>query len=190
MCRKKEAEFKKQFSYAVTIMTASLKVGYSYENALVEAVRELGALYGANSMCLREFVRMEHTVKMNVPIEQAMEEMAVRTRQEDVINFVTVYSAAKRSGGDAVAIMEETVRQMNDRLETEEEIRASLSSGKLEFKIMCTVPALILLYMRMAFSEFMKILYGNVLGNVFMTICFAVYACAYVMGKKIIDVEV
>ena len=189
-CKKKSDIFKKHFSVAITIMTASLKVGYSYENALVEAVKELEVLYGSSSTCFKEFTRIRHLITMNVPIEQAMEEMALRVDHEDVTNFVTVFIAAKRSGGDAVSIMDETVRQMNDRLETQEEISTALSSGKLEFKIMCLVPAVILLYMRSVFSEFMTILYGNILGCTFMSICLAAYICAYIVGKKIINIEV
>ena len=190
LCKKKERIFKKHFSTAITIMTSSLKVGYSYENALVESVRELEVLYGSSGICFKEFNRMKHLLTMNVPIEQAIDEMANRIDHEDVTNFATVFIAAKRSGGDAVVIMDETVRQLNDRLETEEEIATSLSSGKLEFKIMCLVPAVILLYMRFVFSDFMTILYGNILGCIFMSICLGAYIGAYVVGKKIINIEV
>ena len=189
-CREIEKKFKGQFIVAVTIQTNLLSVGYSIENAIKEVIRELEMLYGRDSICIKEYIRIEHLLSVNLPIEQALSEMAVRINNLDVQNFVTVFSAAKRAGGDTVSIMNETVRQMSEGLETEKEIDTVISSGKLEFKIMCTVPFVILLYMRFAFPEFMKILYGNILGALFMTICLVVYICAYIIGRQIITIEV
>ena len=189
-CKDIENKFKKQFGMAITIQTNSIAVGYSVENSIKEVIRELGVLYGKDNVCIKEFIRIQHQMSMNMTIEQAMTEMADRINQEDVQNFVTVFTAAKRSGGDTILIMNETVRQMNERFATEEEIETVIASGKLEFKIMCTVPFVILIYMRFAFPEFMKILYGNILGIIFMTICLFVYGCAYMLGRKITTIEV
>ena len=189
-CKDIEKTFKKQFVVAITIQTNLISVGYSVENAIKEVIRELDILYGKDNICIKEYIRIHHLLSMNLPIEQAMNDMAKRVNNDDVQNFVTVFSAAKRAGGDTISIMNETVRQMSEGLETEEEIDTVISSGKLEFKIMCTVPFVILLYMRFAFPEFMKILYGNILGAVFMTICLVVYVSAYILGRKIITIEV
>ena len=189
-CKDIEKTFKKQFVVAITIQTNLISVGYSVENAVKEVIRELDILYGKDNICIKEYMRIHHLLSMNLPIEQAMNDMAKRVNNDDVQNFVTVFSAAKRAGGDTISIMNETVRQMSEGLETEEEIDTVISSGKLEFKIMCTVPFVILLYMRFAFPEFMKILYGNILGAVFMTICLVVYVSAYILGRKIITIEV
>ena len=189
-CKGIEKKFKKQFVVAITILTNLISVGYSVENAIKEVVRELEIMYGSDEICIKEFIRIQHLLQMNLPIEQAMSEMAVRVHKDDVQNFVTVFTSAKRAGGDTISIMNETVRQMSEGLETEEEIDTVISSGRLEFKIMCTVPFVILLYMRFAFPEFMTILYGNILGVSFMTICLAIYVCAYIIGRKIITIEV
>lgn len=189
-CKKIEKNFKKQFIVAVTIQTNLISVGYSIENAINEVIKELDMLYGRENICIKEYIRIQRLLKMNLPVEQAMIEMAERVHNEDVQNFVTVFSAAKRAGGDTISIMNETVRQMSESIDTEEEIDTVISSGKLEFKIMCTVPFVILLYMRFAFPEFMKILYGNILGALFMTICLVIYVCAYIIGRKIITIEV
>ena len=189
-CRKIQNEFKRHFQVAVTIQTNAISVGYSVENAIREVIKELSSLYGDDNICIKEYLRIQHHLSMNMTIEQALKDMALRVKDEDVQNFVTVFSAAKRSGGDVIQIMNETVRQMDDRLSTKEEIDTVIASGKLEFKIMCTVPFVILLYMRVAFPEFMKILYGNIAGNLFMTVCLLIYGAAYLMGKKITTIEV
>ena len=185
-----ETIFEKQFGTAITLQTNLLSVGYSVENAIKEVIRELKVLYGPDNICLQEYVRVDHLLQMNVPVEQAMDEMAKRVNKDDVVSFITVFSAAKRAGGDAISIMNETVRQIGEKLETKEEIETVITSARLEFKIMCVIPFVILIYMRLAFPEFMNILYGNILGEIFMSLCLLVYGCAYLIGRKITAIEV
>ena len=127
---------------------------------------------------------------MNQPVEQVMNDLAARVSQEDVENFVTVFAAAKRTGGDSIAILKSAVRDISDKIEAEKEIQTLLASKKLEFQVMCIIPFGILFYMRMAFPDFMKVLYGNLGGAALMTGCLLIYAAAYRMGEKLVDIEV
>lgn len=48
LCRKKEKEFRVQFSNAIQAMGAALKAGYSVENAIREAEKDLAPMYEEN----------------------------------------------------------------------------------------------------------------------------------------------
>ena len=60
----------------------------------------------------------------------------------------------------------------------------------MEFRVMTVVPFGIILYMRLAFSEFMGVLYGNALGVSVMSICLGVYLAAWKLGKQMVEIEV
>ena len=171
-------------------MASALNVGYSVENALRETARDLKPLFRKDSRIRKEFDRMIHQLDMNQPVEQVMNDLAARVSQEDVENFVTVFAAAKRTGGDSIAILKSAVRDISDKIEAEKEIQTLLASKKLEFQVMCIIPFGILFYMRMAFPDFMKVLYGNLGGAALMTGCLLIYAAAYRMGEKLVDIEV
>lgn len=189
-CRKKEAEFRKQFRDGMQFIASSLKVGYSVENAIREAEKDLRPLYPENSRIREEFIQMVHKLDMNLTAEQVLKEFAKQVQQEDAENFVTVFATAKRTGGDSIAILKDTVRMIGDKIETEREIQTLLAAKKLEFQVMCVIPLGMVLYMRMAFPEFLSVLYGSFPGIVLMTACLSVYAFAYRMGKKMIQIEV
>lgn len=188
--RKKEQEFREQFRVSIQTMASALNVGYSVENALRETARDLKPLFRKDSRIRKEFERMIHQLDMNQPVEQVMNDLAARVSQEDVENFVTVFAAAKRTGGDSIAILKSAVRDISDKIEAEKEIHTLLASKKLEFQVMCIIPFGILFYMRMAFPDFMKVLYGNLGGAALMTGCLLIYAAAYRMGEKLVDIEV
>ena len=189
-CRKKEMGFRSQFQNSIQILASLLKTGYSVENALREVEKELKPLYPENSRIRIEYERIGREMAMNLPTEQVLKNFANRVHQEDVESFVTVFAAAKRIGGDSISILRETVRIISGKIETEREIQTLLAAKILEFRIMCVIPLGMVFYMRLAFPEFLSVLYGNLIGIILMTGCLGIYLYAYRMGKKIMRIEV
>lgn len=190
LSEKKEREFLGQFKDSIQAVAAGLKAGYSVENAIRGAGRDIEPLYGPDKRIRREFSLMIRQLDMNMAAGPVLEAFAGRTGQEDVENFVNVFSAAKKSGGDSIAVIRNAVRLISDRIDTEKEIRTMIASQKLEFDIMCVVPFAIILYMKVTFGEFLGALYGNAAGICVMTICLLIYAAAYRTGRKIVRIEV
>lgn len=189
-CTEKETLFLVQFRDAVQMLSSALRTGYSVENAIRETEKELRSLYPKSSRIRNEFERMARGLNMNMTAEQVLKEFAQRTAQEDVQHFADVFAASKRTGGDSMSILKSSIHIISDKIDTERQIQTILASKKLEFQIMCVVPLGLILYMRFAFSEFLAVLYKNVPGVLIMTACLAVYAAAYRMGKKMIQIEV
>ena len=190
LSEKKEREFLGQFKDSIQAVAAGLKAGYSVENAIRGAERDIEPLYGPDKRIRREFSLMTRQLDMNMSTGAVLDEFAGRTGQEDVENFVNVFAAAKKSGGDSIAIIRHAVQLISDRIDTEKEIRTMIASQKLEFDIMCVVPFAIILYMKATFGEFLGALYGNAAGVCVMTVCLLLYVAAYRTGRKIIRIEV
>ena len=190
LSEKKEREFLGQFKDSIQAVAAGLKAGYSVENAIRGAGRDIEPLYGPDKRIRREFSLMTRQLDMNMSTGAVLDEFAGRTGQEDVENFVNVFAAAKKSGGDSIAIIRNAVRLISERIDTEKEIRTMIASQKLEFDIMCAVPFAIILYMKATFGEFLGALYGNAAGVCVMTVCLLLYVAAYRTGRKIIRIEV
>ena len=187
-CQKKMMDFREKFQESMKLMAASLKTGYSVENAIRETEKDLRKLYPENSRICREYGRMMHELDMNRTAEQVLTAFAQRVRQEDAQDFVIVFSAAKRTGGDSISILKNAVQMIGDKMEVEREIQVMLAAKKLEFRVMCIVPLGLVFYMRFTFTEFFDVLYGNLLGIFLMTGCLAVYAFAWQLGKKMTDI--
>ena len=188
--RKKEQEFMLQFRDSIQAASSALKAGYSVENVIREAGRDIAPMYGEDTRIRIEYARMTHQLDMNMTAEDVLSGFAERTGQEDVENFVNVFSAAKKSGGDSISVIRNAVKIISEKIDTEKEIQTMLASKKLEFDIMCAVPFVIILYMKLTFGDFLSILYGNMTGAVIMSICICVYMGAYSLGRRIIRIEV
>lgn len=186
----KKRLFRIQFQEALQSISTSLNVGYSLENAMKEAKKDMDILYEKETIIQKEFVYMLRQLYLQIPIEQVLEEWANRMELEEVRSFVNVFTMAKRSGGNMLAIIRNAIAQIRDKMEVEREIDTILAAKKYEFKVMSVIPFGIIAYMRLSFPEFMQILYGNILGIGVMSLCLIIYIGAYVLGEHIVNIEI
>lgn len=190
MTDKKEEEFRVQFKDSIQIMAGALKAGYSAENAIRETCHDLKPMYKSESRIIKEYEIMIRKLKIHIPVGQVLSEFAENVEQEDVDNFVTVFTTAQKSGGDSIVIIKDAVKVISEKMETEKEIQTMIASKKLEFEIMSMIPFGMIGYMKLTFGDFLKVLYGNPAGIIVMSICLALYFTAYIWGKKMIKIEV
>lgn len=190
MIQKKKQMFQLQFREAIRGLSSALNIGYSVENAMRETFRELHLIYKKDDFIMKEFRYMLRQLEMNLSVENIWKEFAARVEDEDARLFVTVFTMAKRSGGDAIGIIRSAVEQIGGKIEVKREIDTMMAAKRLEFKIMSVVPMAMICYLKMSFSGFMNVLYGNPFGVIFMTVCLVIYAGAFELGKHIVEIEV
>ncbi|WP_286151762.1 type II secretion system F family protein [Sporofaciens musculi] len=188
--RKKEMEFQVQFKEAIQAVSAALNTGYSVENAFREAQKELKLIYPETARISKELLFIIRQLRIHVPMEQILEELGMRVQIEDVRNFVIVFAAAKKNGGNMIAIIQDTVRQIGDKIDVKREIDTILAAKRYEFRVMSAIPYAIIGYMSFSFPEFMDSLYGNIFGIGVMTVCLGIYMGAYYLGVRMIRIEV
>lgn len=188
--KKREREIKQQFLDGIQMMSASLAAGYSAENALSETLKELCKVYEGDACIIREFRFMEAQISMNRNMEELLLDFGRRSAVDDICSFAEVFMTAKRSGGDLLAVIRNTVFCIRQKQETMQEIETCLAGKVLEQNIMSMIPLLILIYVKLTSPEFLEVMYGNSTGTVVMCICLAVYAAAYFWGRSIVRIEV
>ena len=179
-----------QFKDMLDSLAASLRAGYSIENALKECLREMAAVHGEDSPICKELVLMVNQVSIGISAESIFRQFARRSHVEDIDTFASVFSIAKRTGGDMVEIINRTAQDIGAKIDTKNEIGVLISSRKLEMKIMMLIPAAIILYIDITSSGLLDPLYGNLRGVIIMTVCLAVYGAAVLLGRKLTDIEV
>lgn len=120
--RKKELEFQAQFKEAIQAVSSSLNTGYSVENAFRETQKEMKLIYPETARISKELLIITRQLQIHVPLEKILEEFGMRIQTEDVRNFVIVFGAAKKSGGNMISIIQDTVRQIGDKIDVKREI--------------------------------------------------------------------
>ena len=77
---------------------------------------------------------MIRQIYLQIPMDQILTGWARRVDQEDVRNFVSVFVTAKKSGGDSLAVIRDSISQIRDKMEMQREIDTILAARKYEFR--------------------------------------------------------
>ena len=162
-----QLQLAKEFVDTLRSISAALLAGFSIENAWKEAEKEILALYGKRSYMYQEVKEMNCSISLNQPLELLLGDFSTRSGNMDIA----------------------TSRHMRVRHETEREIQVQIASRKMEQKVMNVIPLFILLYLKVTSMDFLNVLYGNVAGALFMTVCLAAYGGAIVLAEKIMTIH-
>ena len=187
---KQQQQLRVEFKECIRVVTTSLYAGYSVENAFLEAEKELVCLWGSQADMCVELRYINQQVRLNTPVEKLIQNLAERSGVEEILNFGQVFGYARRSGSDFLRILKDTSDRIAQKIELEQELQTMVAAKKLEQKIMNVIPMGILCFVEITSPGFLQIMYTGVLGRVIMTIFLLVYAGAYLLSEKIVNIVV
>lgn len=179
-----------QFKDGIMAVSFSLNVGYSIENSFKEALSELVLMYGEKSEIVKDFKSILSRLNRNENLEDVLEDYANDSEIEDINYFAEVFKYAKRSGGDLIAIINNTAETISEKVEVEREIETIISGKRLEQRVMTIVPIVIVIYLKLTSRDFIEPLYGNFFGMMIMSICLLLCVISDFIAKRIIRIEV
>jgi tight adherence protein B len=190
LIEKRKWQLNLEFREGILCLSAALNAGYSIENAFVEAIKDLRMMFSDHSYIIPEFEYITQQIKMNVTVEEALKELALRSDVEDISNFSEVFSTAKRTGGDIIKIIRVTGRNIGDKIEIKREIQTLITAKKLEARVMNIIPFGMIVYLWVSSPGFLDPLYHNFIGIMIMSFALLLYYFAYRLSEKIINIQV
>ncbi len=190
LAQKRKDALQLEFRDGVQALAAALAAGYSAENAIAEAKKDLQLQGNAALEMIQEFAAMQRKLDANQTLESAMQEFAQRSGLEEAKTFAEVFAVGKRSGGDLIEIMKDTAQTISETVETQQQVAQVLASRKYEQRIMNLMPFAIILYLRLGSPGFLDSLYHNLPGICAATLCLGIYGMAVYWGRKLLRIEV
>lgn len=182
---------REQFKEALYALSSSVGVGRSIESAFIQSLNDLRIIYGEkDAYIITELEYIVRKITMNETIEQALLHFAGRANIEDITNFTNVFITAKRTGGNLVRIMKYTSSIINEKIDVMNNIEVIITQKKYEQKILALILPIIIIYLNLFSSGFIDVMYLTLTGRVVMTIALLLYILSFIMGRKIVDIEV
>ena len=163
---RRKSELQKQMREALYQLVVSLRAGRSLEGAWEACLEDmdpssLPAVYPLWKEVLQE-------MKLGFPIEFLLERMAQRLDLEEMESLSRTVEICKRTEGNIAKVMEQTIRQLQDRMEIQQELRVLLARKKLEQKLMSVLPLLIILLLMVMSPGYLTPLYQSAQGQMVM----------------------
>lgn len=181
-------ELRTQFKDLLESLTSSYSAGQNTVEAFSDAVNDMISIYGEDADIVQEVQIISTGLKNNINIEDLLLDFAARSSLDDVMSFANVFEVCNRQGSDLKRIVSDTREIINDKIEVEMEIDTMISGSRNELNIMMVMPVIIVIMLKGMGSGMAG---SNTIAAIFVKIlCIGIFALAYVMGRKIIDIKI
>ena len=186
--KKQLNELRAQFKDLLESLTSSYSAGQNTVEAFGDAVSDMMSIYGEEADIVQEVRIISTGLKHNVNIEELLKDFAARSSLDDVMSFANVFEICNRQGSDLKRIVSDTREIINDKIEVEMEIETMIAGSKNELNIMMIMPVIVVVMLK---GLGIGMAGSNSLAAVLVKmVCIGIFALAYVMGRKIIDIKI
>ncbi len=191
LARKRQAELNRQFRDLLTSLSASIAAGRQMEEALVEAGENLALLYEPDALIMTELRSMKRSIRENRETDRSLlSDFALRSGSEDIRGFVQVYLTCRSTGGDLQQIIAHSSEILGEKMKISEQIRVITAQKKLEGRLICAMPAVMLLALNLLSPSYIGVLYAGIPGRLIMTLCLGGAAAGLALMERMTDVAV
>ncbi len=180
-----------QFKDLLYSLSASVAAGRQMAEALIEAEENLAVMYGSEEPIMKELRYMKINLLENKESDKVLlKDLASRSRNEDINNFVQVYITCRSMGGDLEKIIGHTSEILTDKMAIEREIKVITAQKKMEGRIISLMPLVMLLMMNLFSYSYIEPLYQTASGRIIMTGALAAVAYGIFLMEKLSQIEV
>ncbi len=180
-----------QFKDMLYSLSSALSVGKSVEMGLRDCLKDLEVIYPDESTdIIVEITYILRGIGMNATIESMFQQFADRAHIEDIDNFVDVFVTCKRAGGDIIEVIRSTSNTIGEKIEIKQEIDTVISGKRYEFNFLMIMPVALILLLSMSAADYMQPVFTTIIGRVMMTVAIGFFALAYVVGSRVMNIEI
>lgn len=178
---------KKQFKAMLESISTSIGAGRNMVDSFNNARTDLKEQFSPDAYIVKETENILSGLNNNITIEDLLRDLAERSGIEDIQTFADVFDTCYRKGGDMKEVIGSTYKIINDKIEIEMEIQTMIASAKAELSMMCCMPVVFVCVLNTMGSNITG--RGTVSGYIATTIALAIFAGAYVLGRKIMSIK-
>lgn len=176
-----------QFRDMLESLSVSLGAGANIRSAFRSAEEDMEAQYGGASDILRELRTIHAGLDANENIEQLLSDFGARSGLEDIRSFACVFETCFRRGGNIREIVQLTCAVIGDKIDIRQEIRTVVSAKKTEQNAMLVMPVVFVVLLKAAGAGMSDP--ASPTGIAATSIAVVLFAVSYLLGKKILQIE-
>jgi len=176
--------FEELFPEALEFIARSMRAGHAFSASLEMIHREFQEPVSG------EFRRAFEEHNLGLPIEVALQKLAARVPSLDVHFFVSAVLLQKRTGGNLAEILDKLAYVIRERFKLRGRIRAVSAHGKMTATALSIIPIAVGVLMFFTNPDYVKFFFYDDTGNLMLGVAVALQLGAYLVMRKIVNIEV
>ncbi len=177
-------KFNRQLVDVLQQMSGALKAGLTFQQAMEQVAKESPAPLG------QEFNLTIREMKLGLPLEEALINMARRVGSEDLDLTVTSTNIAKQLGGNMAEMFETISAVIRKRMQLEGKIKAVTAQGKMQGAIVSMMPLAMGIILNMMRPDLMQPMLHHPFGWGVVGLTIIGIATGWVLIMRIVNIDV
>jgi tight adherence protein B len=181
---RREQRFTDQLPDTLTLMAGSLTAGYSMPQAIDTVVRE------GQQPIADEMGKALVEARLGVPIEEALENIAIRTQNKDFAWVVMAINIQRQVGGNLSEILRIVAETLRERAYLRRQIRTLSAEGRISAVVIAAMPFVMFLYLILVRPEYITLLFTDTWGIVMLVGALVLQLVGWLWMRRIVNFEV
>lgn len=173
-----------QLADAITMMSNSLKAGYSFFQAVEIVVEEM------TGPISEEFGTLQKEINLGQTTEKALENMASRVSSEDLELVVTAVMIQRQVGGNLSEVLDNITATIRDRVRIKNELKTVTAQGRMSGWVISLLPVILYALIYMINPKQMSLLFTKPLGILMIIVAVVMELIGIMAIRKIIQIEI
>lgn len=178
-----------QFRDMLEGLVTSLGAGNNVPDSFVAVYEDLKIQYESDAYIVKELEIILEGIRHNVPVEDIIMDFGNRSGINDIKTFANVFNISYRKGGNIKDVIRNTHSIISEKIEIAEDIETTVTSGKLDQKIMLVMPIALISIIKFMSPEFAAN-FATPAGIVATTVAVVCFVGAYFLGKSMLDIKI
>lgn len=180
---KRLADFNAQISDALSIMSNSLRSGFSFVQSMDMVRREL------TDPIKKEFDRTILEINLGTSIEKALGNLSQRVNSEDMELVITAVLIQRQVGGNLAEVLDNIAGAIRERVRIKREIKTLTAQGRISGLIIGLLPIFLAVFMFSTNPGYIMELFRNKIGLVMLSLAVLGQLSGLMIIKKIVDIK-
>ncbi len=180
-----------QFRQGLQALSSSVRAGASLQQAIRSARVDLSRMFPlGDAPIVREFDEMVRLLELGLPVDDVLDNFAKRADIGDIHDFVSVAKLTRKKGGNINEVIANVSDVIGDKIEIEQEIQVLVAGKKSEAKVLTFMPIVLVMLLSVLSPTYMSPMFETLVGKLLLVVGLALLLVNYLIGKKIVDIEV
>lgn len=176
-------EFQDEFPEALMSISGAISAGLSFEQGL-EATAQQGT-----SQLSKQFQRALNDMDLGASIEDALSQVAVRTKSTDMAWLIDAISISRETGTSVAPVLNTVASSIQERAQLRREIQSLTAEGMLSAYVVVSLPFVIFAFLIATQPNYVKFFWTEPIGMVMGVSALALIAVGWFWLKSIVNVK-
>ena len=176
--------FEELFPDSLEFVSRSMRAGHAFSVSLEMLHREF------QEPLAGEFRRTFEEHNLGLPLDLALQKLAVRIPSLDVQFFVSAVLLQKRTGGSLAEILDKLAYVIRERFKLRGRIRAISAHGRMTGMALTMIPVGVAVLMFIVNPDYVRFFFLDEVGNMMLGAALALQLVGYGVIQQIVKIEV